>query len=152
MGFNPFKKGDWEKLGGQAKDEFEKVEKALNDVGDQIERDLKKAGLDAKSELIRAGKQARRELKDGVEKELPALLQKALAEIEQAITKEGLKKIRDGIRSADHEIEGLRKRKPQLAGALDIPGGSITLGPMTLKYSGFFTRTATLADTLDGTT
>ena len=129
------------------------VQKIFNDAKRDIQQFAESAVKDTRDaftkELPKLAEKAFDETREAFEKELPALLQKALAELEQAITREGLKKIRDGIRSADREVEALRKRKPGLANALDIPGGSITLGPMTLKYSGFFTRTAKLADSLD---
>ena len=187
MGWNPFKKKSWKKVGkaieDTAKDTGKVFEKAGKDVGksfeqlakeseefftkeansvvqkifDRAKRDIERfaenAVKDTKDaftkDLPKLAEKAFDETREAFEEELPALLQKALGELEEAITREGLKKIRDGIRSTDREVEALRKRKPDLANALDIPGGSITLGPMKLKYSGFFTRTAKLADSLD---
>ena len=154
--FNPFNKGDWDKLGGKTKDEFNKVEKAIREVEKDAKRSIEAERKQAWNSLKSMGNKVTRDIQQAgdaqirsIERKAGDAVSEALAELERAITKQGLRMVRDGIRTADREIEALRKAKPDLAAALDIPGGSVKLGPMTLQYSGFFTRTAKLADSLD---
>ena len=129
------------------------VQKIFNDAKRDIERFAESAVKDTKDafvkELPALAEKAFDETKEAFEKELPSLLEKALGELQKAITKEGLTLIRNGVRTADRELEALAKRKPDLAAALDRPGFKMKLGPLTLAYSGFFTRSAKLADSLD---
>ena len=95
MAFNPFKKGDWDKLGKQAKNEFGKVEQAIRDVGDDVKKGLQKTGADCRNGVRAMGREvedglqkAARETQDAFAKELPALAEKAFAETKEAFVEE----------------------------------------------------------------
>ena len=97
MPFNPFKKGDWDKLGKQGKNEFSKIERALNDVGDNLKNELRKVGADCRNGVRVMGREVEdglqksaNEIKDGITKELPALAKEAVAEIIRAAGKKSL--------------------------------------------------------------
>ena len=95
MPFNPFKKGDWDKLGKETKNEFNKVERALRDVGDDIKKGLQKTGADCRNGVRAMGQEVEGglqksadEITYGLTRELPALAEKAFAETKDAFVEE----------------------------------------------------------------
>ena len=91
MPFNPFKKGDWDKLGKQTKNEFNQVEKALREVGEDVKKGLQKTGADCRNGVRAMGREVEdglrksaNEVKNGFTKEIPALAEKAFAETREA--------------------------------------------------------------------
>ena len=135
MPFNPFKKGDWDKLGKQTKNEFSKIERALRDVGEDVRGSLQKTGADCRNGIRVMGNDVERglresadEIKDGITKELPALAQAAVVEI---------------IRAAG---------KKSLTTALDIvdtvaPDSiSLTFGPVVIEVGDVFDKIETIRD------
>ena len=98
MPFNPFKKGDWDKLGKQTKNEFSKIERALRDVGEDVKVELRKLGADCRNGVRAMGREVEdglrksaNEIKDGFEKELPALAEAAARDAVAAIMAEAAK-------------------------------------------------------------
>ena len=98
MPFNPFKKGDWDKLGKQTKNEFSKIERALRDVGEDVKIELRKLGSDCRNGVRAMGREVEdglrksaNQIKDGFEKELPALAEAAARDAVAAIMAEAAK-------------------------------------------------------------
>ena len=95
MAFNPFKKGDWDKLGKQSKNEFNKIAKAVDDVGEEVKRELRKVGADCRNGVRVMGREVEDGLRksangitDAFEKKLPALAEKAFEETKEAFVEE----------------------------------------------------------------
>ena len=126
MGFNPFKKGDWDKLGKQTKNEFSKIERAINDVGEEVKKGLQKTGADCRNGVRAMGKEVEDglrkstdEIKDGFEKELPALAEKAFAETREAFVEELPALIEDAALKLAKEASA-RSIKEALDNAADV--------------------------------
>ena len=126
MAFNPFKKGDWDKLGKQTKNEFNKVEQAVRDVGDDVKKVLQKTGADCRNGVRVMGRtvedglrQSANEIKDGFEKELPALAEKAFDETKVAFEKELPALIEDAARKLA-QAASERSIKEALDNAADV--------------------------------
>ena len=95
MAFNPFKKGDWDKLGKQSKNEFNKIAKAVEGVGEEVKRELRKVGADCRNGVRVMGREVEdglrksaMEITDAFEKKLPALAEKAFEETKEAFVEE----------------------------------------------------------------
>ena len=126
MPFNPFKKGDWDKLGKQAKNEFNQVERALREVGEDVKKGLQKTGADCRNGIRVMG----REVEDGITKELPKLAEKAVGDAVAAI-----------LRAAS---------KKSLETALDIidtvmpDSTSLTFGPVVIEVGDVYAKVETI--------
>ena len=125
---------DIKNLANKAKNEVEGVAK-------KSIREVEGAANKAKKEVEQAGKE--------IEKRIPELAKEAIQELAKAITKEGLKRVRDLVRMADRDLGKLAKSKPDLVGAINNLSGTVELGPLTLKYSNFYNRTGNVASVLD---
>ena len=95
MAFNPFKKGDWDKLGKQSKNEFNKVAYLLKEVGEDLKHQLRKVGSDCRNGVRAMGREVEdglrksaHEITDAFEKKLPALAEKAFEETKEAFVEE----------------------------------------------------------------
>ena len=109
MAFNPFKKGDWDKLGKQTKNEFSKIERALRDVGEDVKRELRKLGADCRNGVRAMG----REMEDGLKKsanEMKGGLQQAGGEIRNGVLVAG-EEAKKGIYSAGEVNDYIARTK-----------------------------------------
>ena len=150
MPFNPFKKGDWDKLGKQTKDEFSKVERAIRDVGEDVRASLQKTGADCRNGVRAMG----REVEDS--------LQKSVKKVEGL---EGdfqglMEAIRQDIDAMPGMMKGLAQEavadiiraagKKSLTTALDIvdtvaPDSiSLTFGPVVIEVGDVFDKIETI--------
>ena len=149
----------------------DEIKAGINQLGNEIKNGLNQTGNEIRGGLNQTGKEISggvwqlwkhlkgdlrtvgRDVQDAFEKEIPALAAKALKqaveELERAITKQGLKLLRDGCKTAHRELNTLANDKPQLVDAINALGYSLKLGPMTLSYSGFYDRSENLASALD---
>ena len=167
MGFDPFSKKSWEKTFGKGGKEiakpFEQAANELKKVGRDLEKEMRKieSGVkkegsniynmsqDLKKQLEKESQKALHTVEDAFEKKLPALLDKALKDLAGALTKEGLKKIRNLARRAKKQMGQLEKKKPALVGAINGLSFYVELGPVKLGYSGFYARSKELVSVLD---
>ena len=69
--------------------------------------------------------------------------------LRRPVTKEGLRVVRNVVRTAHQEMSQLAESKPQLVDEIDKLGGKIELGPVTLEYDGFYSHTNDLIGVLD---
>ena len=137
MPFNPFKKGDWDKLGKQTQNEFNKVERALREVGEDVKKGLQKTGADCRNGIRVMGRdvedglrKSAAEIKDGITKELPKLAEKAAGDAVATI-----------LRAAS---------KKSLETALDIidtvmpDSTSLTFGPVVIEVGDVYAKVETI--------
>ena len=140
-------------IGRQVEDGVKKVgnevESGIKTVGHEVEDSVKKVAHEAEDGL----KKAAHEIEETFEERLPDLVEDALEnvlnELARAVTKEGLKAIRSIVHAADRDLTKLKEDKPGLVGAIDNLGFSMEIGPITLAYSGFYTRIDDIAEVLD---
>ena len=123
------------------------VEKLIKDGLKDLKNDVIKEVLkDLDNKIIEP-------VEDTVTKELPAFVKKELEEIvaalSKAVTKEGLKKTKDLVNESDKFLHKLSNSKPELIHEIDQLGFEIELGPLTLAYSGFYSRTEDLSEILN---
>ena len=143
---------DVKKLAGKAKHEIEgAANKAKHEIGgtaNSAKHEIEAVAKDAKKEVQGGLNQ----VKDEVEK-LPKhaedALQEAMNALFKAISKEGLKKVRDLARTTSHEMGKLRESKPDLVDSIDALGFSVELGPLTLSWSEFYERSEEVSTALD---
>ena len=117
----------------------------INKVGSDAEKQIKSAGSEVDSALREAG----REIDKTFEDRIPEIAQKAIREFASAVTKQGLKKFRNMVRAAHESMQQIADRRPDLVDALDQPGVTFKLGPLTLEWSGFYSRAEGLVAVLD---
>lgn len=165
MGFNPFKEA--EKAAKKAVDKI--VEPAANKAKSLVYKakdEVKKKVIDevedkAKSVIKDIDKHVIEKVEDvvtdeipkAITKELPKLMEEGfealLEELASAVTKEGLKTVRSVVRATHSEMDKLAKNKPDLVDSINALGGYVEIGPLTLSYSGFYTRISDVSDVLD---
>ena len=112
----------------------EQAEDGVKTVGGEVEDGVRKVG---------------REVEDGLKEKVPELIEDAFEELAAAVTKEGLKAVRSVVETTHTELGKLEKSKPELVGAINELGGKVEIGPITLAYANFYTRTALVAGVLD---
>ena len=96
---------------------------------------------------VSQGRQGSRRRPDG--EGSGGLVEKAFEELPQAVTKEGLKAVQSVVKTTHTELEKLENNKPALVGAINNLGGKVEIGPITLAYANFYTRTELVAGVLD---
>jgi ElaB/YqjD/DUF883 family membrane-anchored ribosome-binding protein len=141
----------------------DEVKKGIVSTGSKIEREVTDAGklvkkntIDeienladrAKNEISDAVKDAESTAKD-IGNKAKGLISEALESLSRAITSEGLKKARDLVNSVRSEMEDLRKSDPSVVGLIDSQGFKLKLGPATLSYGKFYSRSEALSEALD---
>ena len=152
MGWNPVKEA--EKKAKQAIDKI--IKPATNAAKDAIWKLRKETW----ARIEEKGKQAIKEIDEHViekiEREVEEIpdkieekLEEAFDEFAEAIAKEGLKKTKHIVDTVHQEMSDLRKNKPELVSEIDNLGGYIEIGPLTLNYSEFYTRTESVSRVLD---
>ena len=125
----------------------------ITKLGDNVVSKIKSAGETAEEKAIgnikKAGEEIEKDLAGKLPKEIEKAVQSAFNELRKAVTKEGLKKVREVVRVADRDLTKLANSKPGLVDQIDNLGFSLELGPVTLDYSNFYTRISNIADVLD---
>ena len=121
------------------------AEDSLKSVAKQAERSLDEAAHDIKEDLSKVG----HDIEDGLTDKLPELFENLIDELAESVAKEGLQKTQEIIKVSHRELEKLESNKPDLVDAINELGGTIELGPMTLAYSGFYSRMEGLIGVLD---
>ena len=79
----------------------------------------------------------------------PELVKDAFEALAAAVTKEGLKAVQSVVKTTHRELEKLESNKPDLVGAINNLGGQLEIGPITLSYANFYSRTELVAGVLD---
>ena len=132
----------------QLKDEISKVDNKIEDGFKKASKEFEGVANKAKKEVEDLTKDVKRELN-----KLPELAEKelkhALDLLVAAITKEGLKKIRNIVRLVDKKLAILGVTHPKLTDEINKLEFSLEIGPVTLKYVNFYMRVSKVADTLD---
>ena len=137
MGFNPFKKGDWDKLGKQTKDEFNKVERAIRDVGDDVKKGLQKTGADCRNGVRVMGREVEDglrksavEIEDAFVKELPRLVEEATLKLAREAAGRGIKEALD---NAADVIETMAPTRFTLTFGVEF--ALVVQGEITVQFS-----------------
>ena len=142
--FNKFKK-EIEKAANRAKNEVEstanRVKNDVESTANRVKNDVEKTANKAKNEVEGA-------VKD-IPKHIEKVAQKVIDEISDAILSEGIKKSLQAIRVTRKKMEELEKKKPQLVEFIDNVGYSLKLGPVTLKYTSFYSRALVIEKELE---
>ena len=129
------------------------VKKDIRNFAESTVKTVKSEAVDEISKLAESAKESIREeakqVEDGLTKKLPALVQQVLAELEKAVSKEGLKIIRRSVSAAHDEMGKLREWDATLAGYIDAQSFEFEIGPLTLSYGAFYLRAEELVDALD---
>ena len=123
----------------------EEATDAVRTVEKEAEDAVKTVGREVEDGVRKVGK----EVEDGLTEKVPALVEKAFEELAQAVTKEGLKAVQSVVKTTHTELEKLENGKPALVGAINNLGGKVEIGPITLAYANFYTRTELVAGVLD---
>ena len=121
------------------------LKKQIRQVGGDVEGRIENAGREVDGAIRTAG----REIDKTFEDRIPEIAQKAIREFASAVTKQGLKKFRNMVRAAHESMQQIADRRPDLVDALDQPGVTFKLGPLTLEWSGFYSRAEGLVAVLD---
>ena len=135
------------------------------DVKKFIESQLKEISKDLKKEIIDeldkhvvdkiedVTKKGFNEVEDAVTEKLPDKikeeLEDAMQSLAKAVTKEGLKKVRGVVATADKELTKLATQKPDLVDSINELTLDIEIGPLTLSYANFYSRIDDIAEVLD---
>ena len=142
------------------------VKNFVRDQVKEIGRDIKKEVLDEIEKKVfdkieDTAKKGFEEVEETVTKKIPDIvaeeipekikdeLEEALQSLAQAITKEGLKKVRDVIATTDKELSKLASNRPDLVDSIDSLSLSIEIGPLTLSYSDFYSRIDDISEVMD---
>ena len=137
MPFNPFKKGDWDKLGKQTKSEFSKIERALRDVGEDVKRELRKVGADCRNGVREMG----REVEDGLQKSVKETTEafvKDLPDLVEEITlniakKASARSIKETLDNAADVIELMAPTRFTLIFGIEL--ALVVQGEVTVSFS-----------------
>lgn len=170
MGWSPW--GEAEKQAKKAIDKIVKpaadaAKKALNKIGDGIKSGIKKVGREVESAVKKVGHEVEdavkdvgreiedelqkvgREIEETVTEKIPDLIEDAVEALASAVTKEGLKAVQSVVKTTHTELNKLEKGKPELVDAINQLGGRVEIGPITLSYANFYTRTELVSGVLD---
>ena len=141
------------KVGRSAENSVKKIgndiEDNIKDIGNDIESNVKKIGHDVEEKLHKVGDEIEETLEERIPEKIEEFIDSAVAELAEAITREGLKKVRDVVKTTDRELSKLAINKPDLIDSINSLSVYVEIGPMTLNYSGFFTRVDNIAEILD---
>ena len=119
------------------------VRKMIQEELGKLKGTIKREVIDeVKSEVIEPAQSA-------LTKQFPDLLEDFAQSVAKGVTKEGLKKTQAIVKVSHRELEKLEKSKPALVNAINNLGGKVEIGPMTLAYSGFYTRMEEVIGVLD---
>ena len=135
-------------LKGEIEDVAHKAKGELEHVGEEAKGELQHLANEARGEIEEVAKKAKGELEE-VAEDARDLVEAALQELAKAVTREGLKKLRGAVKTAAGKMEDLARDKPRLVESIDACGFELNLGPLTLEYDGFYSRSEELLDALD---
>lgn len=148
MGWNPFKKAE-----SKAKEAVDSViKKVLNPAINRAEgvgRSIDRKAKSAEDYAIRNIKKAGSDVEKGITEKIPDMFEDFVQGLAKGVAKEGLKKTQAVVKVSHRELEKLEKNKPGLVDAINDLGGALEIGPMTLAYSGFYTRMEEVIGVLD---
>ena len=120
-------------------------EDAVKAVGKEAEKGVKTVERECEGNIRKVGK----EIEDGLTEKLPDLAKDAMQDLAQAVSGEGLRQFRDLVKGAHREMDKVAERRPELVDAIDGVAVTFEPGPMTLTYSGFYSRANDIASSLD---
>ena len=130
----------------------DETKRGVSDLGHQAESQLKGAEQAALRDVENAGGKAIKDLQhaadhlaDGAEE----LVSEALSSLAKAVEAETLQKAHDLVKASNDELTKLASEDPDLVDAINAMTFGVKLGPMTLRYSNFYERSAELTDALD---
>ena len=125
------------------------MESGIQRTRHEVEEGVLKVAREAEDEL----KSAADEIEETFTEELPEMLEeemkKVIATLAEAVTKEGLRKIRTVVHSTHAKLSELSESKPNLVSEIDKLSGYIEIGPIKLNYSGFYARAGQISSVLD---
>ena len=121
------------------------AEGAVKKIGHEAEDAVRKVEHETEDRLREVG----REIEEGFTEKIPDLVEDAFEALAAAVTKEGLKAVQSVVKTTHSELGKLEKSKPALVDAINELGGKIEIGPITLAYANFYTRTELVAGVLD---
>ena len=125
--------------------------------------DIAKAGHSAEGLVTGAAHKAQEELEtagreahDGIKAAVAAIpdhaeaaVAHAMSALAEAVTEHGLALVRGVVATTHEQLNKLAASKPGLVDAINDLGGSLEIGPITLEYTNFYTRTELVAGVLD---
>lgn len=124
----------------------------VQDTASSAKRDVEKVFDKAKDEIEDVAEGAVKEVKDEIEK-MPDLaedvIEKALDALCEAIAKEGLTTVRNVARTAKRELDEFAESDADLVDEINELGFTLVIGPVSLAYSGFYTRADQVIGVLD---
>ena len=129
-----------------------KSKKEVEDIANKAKGEIKAEANKAKNDIVGTGYKVKCEVESAGKKAVSdagGVVQHALSELEKAVAKEGLKKSRDMVRAARNKLTEFKDRDKALASAIDKVGFNLKLGPITLSYSNFYSRSYDLVTALD---
>jgi len=147
-----------EKVVDKGKDAVEDInpQKEIMGILDDAKRQLFGAVDKAKGEVSDVANEAKNEVRDvakDVKDEIPELAEKAVkeavSELSKAISKEGLKAFRGAVRESKNKLDSLSKNRPDWVDSINELSIYLNLGPATLTWSGFYSRSDYILSQLD---
>ena len=134
------------------KDAANKSKNEIQGLAQKAKSDIEAEANQAKSSIQSAATQAEQQVAATGKKvvgEVGDALKDALAALEQAVAREGLRKSRDLVSTARDKLAELRQRDKALVAAIDKVGFTLNIGPITLSYLSFYARSEDLVTALD---
>ena len=125
-----------------------KAKRDITGVADRARDEIEGAAKDAKRDVEGAAKAARREA-ERLPAEAEKIAKQAFDELARAVTKDGLRTVRNIVRVADRKCEQLVAHKPDLVDAINKLGFTVELGPVTMPFSNFYRRSGNILSVLD---
>ena len=113
------------------------AEQAVSAATHEIDAEVHKGLHEVESRLHEVPDQIEEAIKD------------AVADLARAVTKEGLSTVKEVVDTTHSKLTELRENRPGLVDAIDGLSGYIEVGPMTLSYSGYYSRLEGVAGVLD---
>ena len=120
--------------------EAKKAVSKVEDLGKEF--DSVKKGFDSFGNEIK-------NLPDIIKQTAEAAIESWADALLKAVTKEGLKKVRDILKATDNGLQKVDQTRPELASAIDQLSVYVELGPITLTWADFWLRGATIVGQLD---
>lgn len=132
------------------KDLANKAKREIESAANVATKEIEGVASTVKREIEEEGKKVLRSVEGEFEK-IPDMaedaVKSAIDHLAKAITSEGLKVIRDVVKSTKSMLDS--ERGLEYSDTLDMIGFNVQLGPVTLEYANFYTRADLITDCLD---
>lgn len=126
--------------------------KAVGSAATEAEGKLGHIAHDAEDAIGKAARDAKGEVEDAVDKlqdHASEAVSEAFDALARAVTEHGLSIVKDVVSTTHDKLTELSESKPGLVDAINDLGGQVEIGPLTLSYANFYTRTELVAGVLD---